>query len=165
MPKINTHLHLAQKLSKRIRIANLDSFFLGNVFPDCWHSSLDRAVSNHYKSTPSSLCDLQAFTEDRVQNDFNLGYFFHLWIDNRMAGTDTGDISREDCMICDMEVIAPIIQQLKGRTFENEELQAVQNLRLIETEPVLTCIVPEEKRIQYDKLLDALVDAFLEVLE
>ena len=164
MPRINTHLHLALKLSQRIRIDNLDSFFLGNAYPDCWHISMGQGLRNHYKSDPTSLCDLEAFRRERIRNDFNLGYFFHLWIDNRILEVNTGNISKEDCMICDMEIVAPLIQRLEMGAFEGEEFLAMQNVSLMEVEPIQTHVVSDEKKIQYHNLLEMLVDEFVEVL-
>ena len=43
MPKVNTHLHMALKLCKVMCIKDLDSFLLGNAYPDCWETSVKKA--------------------------------------------------------------------------------------------------------------------------
>lgn len=165
MPRINTHLHLALKLSQRIRIDNLDSFFLGNAYPDCWHISMEQSLCNHYKSDPTGLCNLESFKREHGNNDFDLGYFFHLWIDNRILEVNTGNISKQDCMICDMEIIAPLIQRLKMGEFEGEELLAMQNISLMEAAPIPTLAVSDEKKVQYQNLLEMMADEFAKVLK
>lgn len=75
MPKINTHIHLALKVSKKINIHDIESFVLSNAYPDY----VDRLGEYHYKDNEDSECNLQKFLEIEELNDFNLGYYFHLW--------------------------------------------------------------------------------------
>ena len=44
MPKVNTHLHIALKLSEAMTIKDLDSFLLGNAYPDCWTTSSEKSL-------------------------------------------------------------------------------------------------------------------------
>jgi len=162
MPKINTHLHLALKLSEKMDIVDLDAFFLGNVYPDCWNISIEQSLIYHYKNDRSNLCDVEKFKIDEEISDFNLGYMFHLWIDNRILEVDTKDISKYDCLICDMEVVVPIIQQLKQGVFTGKEYQAMQNILSLESEPIPLYLVPEDKKRRYNEILDKLVDEFIE---
>lgn len=162
MPKINTHLHLALKLSKIIDICDLTSFLLGNTYPDCWNTSFEQSLFNHYKSDPLSLCNLELFKKTEEKNDFNFGYYFHLWVDNRILGVDVSDISKEDCFICDMDVIAPMIQQLKQHVVIGKENQSMKNILSLESEPLPLHSVSEEKKNRYVAILDMLVEEFVE---
>lgn len=161
MPKINTHLHLALKLNKVINICDLDSFLLGNAYPDCWSTSLEQSLVNHYKNDPSSLCNLELFKKFEKMDDFNFGYYFHLWVDNRILEVDVDDISKDDCLICDMEVITPIIQQLKQHSVIGKEYQSMQNILSLESEPLFSYSVSEDKKKRYEAILDMLIDEFV----
>ena len=162
MPKLNTHLHLAIKLSNKINIKDLNAFYLGNAYPDCWNVSIDQSIKNHYKKQINDLCDLESFKTNEEMNDFNLGYYFHLWIDNRILEVDTGDISKYDCMICDMQVIIPIIEQLKQFNYIDKELQSMNNILSLEKEPMPLYLVSNDKKNRYEEILDSLVNEFIE---
>lgn len=125
MPKVNTHLHIALKLSRIMDIKDLNSFLLGNAYPDCWTTSIEKSLCYHYKGEISSLCNLERFKRTEEKNDFNFGYYFHLWVDNRILEVDVGDISKYDCLICDMAMITPIIHQLKQLTVTDKKHQAL----------------------------------------
>lgn len=164
MPKISTHLHLALKLSKKINICNMDSFILGSAYPDCWNTSLEQSLVNHYKSDTSSLCNLELFEKDKQINDFNFGYYFHLWVDNRILEVNVEGISKDDCLICDMEMITPIIQQLKQHSVNSEEEnQALNNILTLESERISSSFISEDKKKRYDDILNMLVDEFIEI--
>lgn len=163
MPRINTHLHLASKLSRKIDITDLDSFFLGNAYPDCWSISIEQALLLHHKKDPAGLCNIEEFISSKDLDDFNLGYLFHLWVDNRILEADTKGISKTDCLICDTEVVVPIIRQLKQFSFTGEKNQAMQNILSTESEPVPQYSVPEAKKKRYIEILDKLVDEFAEL--
>ena len=94
-------------------------------------------------------------------DDFNFGYYFHLWVDNRILEVDVDDISKDDCLICDMEVITPIIQQLKQHSVIGKEYQSMQNILSLESEPLFLCSVSEDKKKRYEAILDMLVDEFV----
>lgn len=64
-----------------------------------------------------------------------------------------------------MEIIAPLIQRLKMGAFEGEELLAMQNIFLMEAVPIPTLAVADEKKVQYQNLLEMMVDEFVEVLK
>ena len=161
MPKLNTHLHLGSKLSEVINIKDINSFLLGNVYPDCWNTSIEKSLEYHYKDTLSSFCNLESFKMNEEMNDFNLGYYFHLWIDNRILKEDIGDITKYDCLICDMPVIAPIICQFKEYKACGKEYQSIQNILELETEPMPLYLVSEEKKKRYYSILDKLVSEFV----
>ena len=57
MPKIHTHLHLALKLSKKINISDVDSFFLGSAYPDAWKTSTEKSLQYHYKKEAYEECN------------------------------------------------------------------------------------------------------------
>ena len=160
MPKINTHLHLALKLSEKIQIENFHSFLLGNAYPDCWNMSAAEAMKKHYKDTLDNPCDMKRFRENEETNDFNLGYYFHLWVDNRILEIDLEDISKYDCMICDMPVIGPIIQELQENEFTGKEYEAMQNIMTLESEPMPLYLVNPDKQERYNAILDGLVAEF-----
>lgn len=161
MPKIHTHLHLGLKLSKVINIKDMQSFLLGNAYPDCGKSSIDKSLKYHYKDDVSSLCDLELFKKNEEMNDFNLGYYYHLWIDNRILKEDLGDITKYDCLICDMPVIGSIIEQFKEYKACGKEYQAIQNILALEQEPMPLYLVSEAKKQRYHELLDKLVCEFV----
>lgn len=160
MPRINTHLHLALMLSKKRNIADMVSFYLGNAYPDCWGVSVKQGLLYHYKKELASLCDLNGFLQNEELDDFNLGYLFHLWVDNRILEVDTGDISKSDCLLCDMEVIAPVIEQLRQCEFTGREYQAMQNVLALESEPMPLYLVSDDKKKRYNEILDKLADEF-----
>ncbi len=151
MPKISTHLHLAMKLSKKINITDLNSFYLGNAYPDCWNDSVEEGNRRHCEA-------------DAEESGFNLGWKFHLWVDNRMKDIDTGDISKYDCMICDMPVIGHLIEELKQHAFVGKEAEAMNNILSLELEPIPLYLVPAEKMKRYEEMLDMLVDEFISTL-
>lgn len=165
MPKINTHLHLAIKLSEKLNIQNLNSFYLGNAYPDCWNYSIDQSIQLHYKNEFNSLCNLELFKENEEMNDFNLGYYFHLWVDNHILNNDTEDISKYDCLICDMEVILPIIDQLRQLEPVDKEHQAMQNILTLESEPMPLYLVSRDKKKRYEEILDELILRFIEEMK
>ena len=161
MPKISTHLHLALKLSKIIKIKDLNFFLLGNAYPDCWKISVEKSLRLHYKDDASAPCCLEKFKENEEMDDFNFGYYFHLWVDNRIMEVDAGDISKDDCLICDMASVAPLIRQLEQyNAADGREHQAVQNILALASEPLPLYEVPEDKKKRYDAILDTLADEF-----
>ena len=162
MPNINTHLHAALKLSKKMEVKNLDTFYLGNVYPDCWDYSEEEQCLYHYKKDISRLCDIEKFMETKERNAFNLGYLFHLWLDNYILNVDMKDISKYDCMICDMEVILPLILELQKKTFEGKEAQAMEKILALESEPMPLYLVPEHKKEKYIEILDEAVETFVD---
>ena len=162
MPKINTHLHAALELTKRMDVNNLESFYLGNVYPDCGNYSEEEQCLYHYKKDISRLCNIEMFIETEERNDFNLGYLFHLWFDNYILNVDVEDISKYDCMICDMEVILPVIHELQKKEYAGKEAEAMQKILLLESEPIPLYLVPEHKKEKYTEMLNEAIDTFLE---
>ena len=161
MPKVNTHLHIALKLSEKMCIKDLDSFLLGSAFPDCWNTSAEKSLRYHYKDEVSCLCDLERFKQTEEMDDFGFGYYFHLWVDNRILKIDIGDISKQDCLVCDMAVITPIVHHIGKIAVTGKKHQALQNILALKSEHIPEYSVPEEKRKRYDAILDLLVDEFL----
>ena len=49
--------------------------------------------------------------------------------------------------------------------FEGEELLAMQNIFLMEAAPIPTLAVADEKKVQYQNLLEMMADEFVEVLK
>ncbi len=160
MPKITTHLHLALKLLDKISIKDKKAFLLGNAYPDCMYAGEEEFLSLHYKDSRYSLCDLKKFKEQEKKNDFNLGYYFHLWTDNRIREVDTGDISKYDCIICDIPVILPAVEELKKESFSGRKETAMGNILALESEAVPLIEVPDEKRKKYEEILDVLAEKF-----
>lgn len=165
MPKINTHLHLALLLSNKINISNLNSFYLGNAYPDCWKDSIEKSLQFHYKKDLNEPCNLNMFISKEERNDFNFGYYFHLWIDNHILEIDTGDISKYDCLICDMQSISPIIEQLKQFNYDGKEALAMQNILTLESEPMPLYLVSKDKINRYNNILNMLVNNFISEIE
>ena len=164
MPKIHTHLSLALKLSKRIHINDLNAFLLGNTYPDIWDENIDDALHLHYKKDADSECDLTSFLVDNNLNDeFHLGYYFHLWVDNQIKYIDLLNISKYDCMICDYEMISPFISTLQAN--HDKEKLALNNIYKLSNEPMPLYLVHHNKKQQYLDILDTLVDQFIEHLK
>lgn len=162
MPRIHTHLNLALRLLKRIEITNSIPFLLGNAYPDCFEEDGDKAMRLHYKECREDECHLDVFLENEEKNDFNFGYYFHLWVDNYMKEVDCLDISSSDCLICDMEEIRETILNLYRETYEGKELEAFHHIRRLESTPMPLYMVFEEKKDVYSHILDTIVDAFME---
>ena len=161
MPQTSTHLHLALKLQKKINITDSYSFLLGNAYPDQWKDSFEKSLELHYKSDPSGSCNLDEFLKDnRLNDDFNLGHYFHLWVDNEIQKIDVGDISKSDCLIYDMEIIRPAILQLKQNSYPDKKLQAMDNILTLESTPLPLYIPDSEKKVRYDKILEQLIRDF-----
>ncbi len=161
MPQISTHLHLALKLFNKISITDFDSFLLGNAYPDQWKDSFENSLLLHYKSDPSGICNLSEFLKNnQLNNDFNLGYYFHLWIDNEIQKVDVGNISKSDCLVCDMEIIRPAILQLKPNSYSDKKLQAMNNVLTLESTPLPLYIPDSEKKTQYNNILEQLACDF-----
>ena len=49
--------------------------------------------------------------------------------------------------------------------FEGEELLAMQNISLMEAAPIPTLAVSDEKKVQYQNLLEMMADEFAKVLK
>ncbi len=160
MPKISTHLNLGLNLLEKIDIADRQAFMLGNAYPDCWKSDMDKALQLHYKSTPRADCDLKAFLKENPLTDFNLGRYFHLWVDNRIKSIDLGDISATDCVIFDMPVISEFTETLRGKDLAGAEKTAADNIFATAADPVPLYLPQEEKREKYIQILDSLVRRF-----
>jgi len=161
MPQISTHLHLALKLQNKLALNDIDSFLLGNAYPDQWKDAFEESLALHYKTKPSAECNLNEFLKNnRLDNDFNLGYYFHLWIDNEIQKINTGDITKSDCLICDMEIILPAILQLKQNSYSDKKLQAMGNIATLEETPLPLYIVDSEKKLCYNNILEQLACDF-----
>ncbi len=164
MPKVHTHLALAMKLSQQMNINHLNAFLLGNAYPDIWDEDINKAVKLHYKIDANSACDLTLFLNDNeLSDEFHLGYYFHLWIDNEIKHIDLLDVSKYDCMICDHEIISPIIPTLVANN--DKEKQALNNIYKLSNVPLPLYIVHHDKKEQYLHILDTLVDQFIEHLK
>lgn len=161
MPGIHTHLNLAQRLLKEITVESPGAFLLGNAYPDRFGESIQKSIELHYKQALHDPCDLGAFLDAEPRDDFTLGYYFHLWVDNRMMTVDVQDIQKLDCLICDMEVIGPAIQAARDHAATDRERQALRNILELEQKPVPLYSVPEEKKKRYDKILYSMVRDFI----
>ena len=164
MPRIHTHLALALKLSEQININNLNAFLLGNAYPDIWDENINEAIHLHYKNDANSKCNLTSFLKDYNLSDaFNLGYYFHLWVDNEIKYMNLLDISKYDCMICDNEILSPIIPNLVA--CHDKEKQALNNIYKLNHEPMPLYLVHLDKKEQYHHILDTLVYHFIQHLK
>lgn len=163
MPKIHTHLHLALLLQKKMKIANEHSFLLGTVYPDCFHVSVEKAKLLHYMIEDN--CDLSKFIQNKKWNYFTFGYYFHLWVDNYIQKMDLNNITVSDCLLCDMEVIAPILQELLNVKYEGKEKEAQDNLTQLEKIPMPLYLVDEEKKKKYNLLLNEINEQFIKEMK
>lgn len=147
---------------QKTHVADPASFLLGSAYPDRFHHSVEEGLALHYKKDLMGPCDLTAFLKNEERDDFGLGYFFHLWVDDRIMSVNTEDISPSDCLICDMGAFLPFYETLRGQTFTGKKQVAMQNVLTLEREPMPLYLVPPEKKKRYEVLLDTLVDEFLE---
>lgn len=161
MPSIYTHLHLALLFADKIELKNPTSFMLGNAYPDVWETSKEKALTYHYMNQENKQCDLSAFLKNEPMNDFNLGYFFHLWVDNYIQTINLMDINKYDCMICDIEVIASYIETIKKMSFQEKEKQSFLNILLLEKKPMPLYLVSSLKKENYKQILNSIVNTFI----
>ena len=82
----------------------------------------------------------------------------HAWIDERIRVMELGDITKYDCMICDMPIIGPLIEELRQGTYSGAEEAAMKKILLLETEPIPLYLVPDEKKLRYERILETLVE-------
>lgn len=82
----------------------------------------------------------------------------HAWIDEHIKEMELGDITKYDCMICDMPVIGPLIEELRQGTYSGAEEAAMKKILSLETEPIPLYLVPDEKKLRYERILEILVD-------
>ena len=82
----------------------------------------------------------------------------HVWIDEHIKEMELGDITKYDCMICDMPVIGPLIEELRQETYSGTEEEAMKKILSLETEPIPLYLVSEEKKLRYERILETLVE-------
>lgn len=157
MPRISTHLHLGKILLSKYEVENKESFLLGCVYPDV----KERMMERHYKQNITDFCDLEAFKIQNTLDDFNFGYYFHLWVDNEIRKVDVSDISKDDCLICDMEEIISLIYELKQLSFVGKEKEAMDLINTLENEPMPLYLVRRDIKEKYSNILFELVNGFL----
>ncbi len=162
MPKLSTHLHIALKLSEKFEKIDKNEMFSGAGYPITRAGSDDDTVRLHYREDFVDVCHLDKFLDDNDIEDFNLGWFLHLWTDNYFAGLDMGDISVYDMMICDMGQVVPALQELIEDESDGRDIYATVNLRALEREPLPLYLVSDEKRDRYFEILDKAVEVFCE---
>lgn len=165
MPKIHTHIHLGVLLSQKIKIENLESFLLGNAYPDCWKEDEILAMMLHYKDDVNEQCDFNKFLSNEPKDDFHFGYYFHLWVDHYMKCVDVQDITYYDCLICDMEEILSYLTDMNQQGLSQKEKIAMNHMRELERQSMPLYLVSDEKKERYLKLLDWIVDRFIKEME
>ena len=160
MPKIQTHLHFGVLYMNQFEIKDENAFLLGCAYPDSWHLDELDARNKHYKKESTSQCNLDLFLKDfNLNNEFNLGYYLHLWLDNEIKTVETDSISMYDCLLSDQDIIYPYIQSLHG---DNEqEIQALENIQHALNQPLPLYFVPKDKVHKYNKILHLLLTRFI----
>lgn len=160
MPKIQTHLHLGIIYLNQFAIKNENAFLLGCSYPDNWYLDEADALKRHYKNENTSPCDLNSFLQKHdLKDDFNFGYYFHLWLDNEINTVETDGISMYDCLLSDHDVIYSYIQSLHG---DNElQNQALKNIQYALNQPLPLYLVPTDKVNKYKKILNLLITKFV----
>ena len=86
---------------------------------------------------------------------------FHAWFENYMAELDMQDISVYDQLICDMEVILPVIQELQKQELSGKRAEAMETILQLESEPMPLYLVPEQKKQAYIQILDHAIEAYM----
>lgn len=161
MPKIHTHLHLGCLLNDLIHIEDFDSFQLGNVYPDCFGFSEEEAIKRHFKANMNVSCNLNELIKLAPWDSFTLGYYFHLWVDNYVLHIDLKNITKSDCLICDMEVIHDVINELSHKTFKEKELEAMRIVHLLDVMPMPLYLVDVNTKNTYKQILSDIINAFI----
>ena len=153
MPKISTHLHLALILSDVLKIRDLKSMMLGSAYPDVLDDKR-LFLSLHYKENCLASCDLKAFLKDNgIRDVFDLGYFFHLYCDNKIEQYDLKDINQYDALIFDMQKVSPHSNLFKTRAQDERESLALKNIQALDKEPMPLYIPDLLKKESYEKIL------------
>lgn len=161
MPKLSTHLNLALILGKKLNIQDLRSLFLGAVYPDALDDE-DLFLKLHFKNNVKDLCDLKVFlSKIKTRDEFSLGYFFHLYLDNVYESYDFKDIRQYDVLICDMQRVIPFLDLIKEDTDNPKEKRALQNIKRLDREPMPLYMVFKERAMAYEEILEKIVDDFL----
>lgn len=65
-----------------------------------------------------------------------------------------------DCLICDMEVVGPIVLEIKEKEFTGNKQEAKECVMQLERVPMPLYFVFEEKREKYKAKLNELIDMF-----
>lgn len=165
MPSVNTHLHLALLATKKLLVNDTDAFLLGNAYPDQWDLSEYKSVLLHYKNTAEGECNLDKFLLCENRDDFTLGYYFHLWCDEYVKGIELEDLTKYDRLICDMEVLIPVIYALNNKTYTGKYQQAMDNILTLEREPMPLYLVSPSKKEKYIAVLENIVESFIKEYE
>ena len=94
-------------------------------------------LSLHYKENCLASCDLKAFLKDNgIRDVFDLGYFFHLYCDNKIEQYDLKDINQYDALIFDMQKVSPHSNLFKTRAQDERESLALKNIQALDKEPM-----------------------------
>ena len=161
MPKLSTHLNLALILGEKIKIQDLRSLFLGAAYPDVLDDD-DLFLKLHFKKTAKDLCDLKTFLlKVKTRDNFSLGHFFHLYLDNVYESYDFKDIKKYDALICDMQRVIPYLDLVKIETIEPKKKRAIQNIKRLDLEPIPLYMIFKEQAIAYEEILEKIVADFL----
>ncbi len=161
MPKLSTHLNLALILGEKLNIQDLRSLLLGASYPDVLDDE-KMFLKLHFKSTAKDLCDLNDFLlKTKTRDNFSLGHFFHLYLDNVYENYDFNDIKRYDGLICDMQRVIPYLDLIKKDTDNPKEKRALQNIKRLDQEPMPLYMVFKERVIAYEEILEKIVIDFL----
>ncbi len=83
MASVVIHMCVASEINKKIKVCNYEEFLLGSIAPDISKIvGANRNLSHFISNT--NFPDIQKFLEkygDKLDNDFMLGYFVHLYTD------------------------------------------------------------------------------------
>lgn len=163
MPPIHTHLHLALLFLEKTALNNPDIFLLGTAYPDCFDLDEEAFLYRHGRRDAADFCDYGVLT-DETRDEFTLGWYFHLWTDNHIREMELEDISRHDCLICDMDAFGPVWQRLSGMEWDGKRRQAMENIQQLACQPMPLYLVFDEKKRRYRAILEQLVEKFIQCL-
>lgn len=98
MASVVIHMCVAHEVSKKIKLKNYNEFLLGTIAPDIskrigWSRDL-----SHFIDSDTTYPDLNRFLKkygDKLDNDFILGYYVHLYTDYLWFKYFIGDIKYE----------------------------------------------------------------------
>ncbi len=161
MPKLSTHLNLALILGEKLNIQDLRDLFLGSAYPDVLDDE-KLFLKLHFKNTAEGLCDLKTFLlKVKTRDNFSLGHFFHLYLDNVYENYDFKDIKKYDALICDMQRVMPYLDLVKIETIDPKKKRAILNIKRLDLEPMPLYMVFKERVIAYEEILEKIVNDFL----
>ena len=99
------HLAVAKKVSEKISITNIKDYYIGSIAPDISRQiGESKEISHFQRNSRNNTPNIELFLmkyPDFKHNDFELGYFVHLYTDKLWEEEFINNISHEKCIKSD----------------------------------------------------------------